>query len=62
MGELNKNNEDFYLFCQGIGCLLRESCHRYRDGEKIDKSAPGYNWMVSCDEDERNGYSPMQVK
>lgn len=48
------------LFCNGIGCGLKENCHRFHDGQRIDPHAPGYTWMPSCDIEERNGYLPMK--
>ena len=55
-----KKVQELDLFCNGIACQLRERCHRYVDGLCIDKHAPGYSWMSSCDEEDRTGYLPMK--
>jgi len=53
---------DITLFCTGDGCLLKAQCHRFVDGQRIDKNAAGYSWMASCDIEERNGYMPIKIK
>lgn len=62
MGDLNKNKSDLYLFCKGIGCALRERCHRYVDGQQIGENTPGYSWMTACPEEERSCFMPMGIK
>ena len=49
------------LFCNGIGCSLKNHCHRFCDGLSIDPHAPGYSWMPCCDEEERNGFITMKL-
>ncbi len=51
--------DNFFVFCEGIGCLLKENCLRYTSAKRIDRDASGYVWISSCDEDERNMYMPL---
>lgn len=62
MGDLNKDKNDLYLFCKGIGCTLRKRCYRYTDGQRIDENTPGYSWMTACPEKERSCLMSMGVK
>ena len=53
------NNENT-LFCEGVGCALKTTCHRFVDGVRIDPHAEGYSWMSNCDIEHRSGYIPTK--
>ena len=45
-------------YCDGKGCVLREQCSRYIDGQRI-KNGHGegqYYWMDHCDIETREGF------
>lgn len=48
-----------YVFCEGVGCPLKEQCHRYVDSLGVDHTAVGYVWIAACDNKEKNGYQPI---
>ena len=51
--------EEMFVFCEGVGCVLRDRCFRYVAGERIDRSASGYIWISGCQEEERPMYYPL---
>ena len=44
------------LFCNGNGCALKTTCHRFIDGKRIDPHAEGFSWMSNCDIESRSAY------
>lgn len=49
------------LFCEGVGCILKTTCHRFVDGSSIDPHAEGYSWMSNCDIESRGAYLPTRT-
>jgi len=47
-------NKDFN-YCYGRGCILKEHCIRYTEGQKIPLLEEGWWWMDNCGEN-REGY------
>ena len=47
-----------FLYCEGVGCVLRERCQRFTVGQRIGRHTTGYNWMLNCNEEERPYYLP----
>lgn len=47
-------------YCNGKGCMLRNHCQRYQDGQRIIANHNGdtnqYYWMDNCNEENRDGY------
>lgn len=49
---MGKNDDMTY--CNGKGCLLKDTCIRYLEGQNVDKN---FNWwMENCDPETREGY------
>lgn len=49
---MGKNDDMTY--CNGKGCLLKDTCIRYLEGQNVDKD---FNWwMENCDPETREGY------
>ena len=48
-------------YCNGKGCLLRESCRRYREGRRIIMNCDGdtdqHRFMDNCDPETRELYA-----
>ena len=53
--ELMRGN---YLYCDGNGCLLRTTCRRYTEGERIRNSRTEgqWYWTEHCDPETRELY------
>jgi len=47
-----------YLYCDGDGCLLRTTCRRYTEGERIRNSRTEgqWYWTSHCDPETRELY------
>jgi hypothetical protein len=44
-------------YCKGKGCLLTETCKRYKDAQQIDASDnEQYYWFDHCDEESREAF------
>lgn len=47
-------------YCNGKGCMLKNQCKRYQDGQCIIANHNGdtnqYWWMDNCNEENRDGY------
>ena len=47
-------------YCNGKGCVLRNQCRRYLDGQRIIANHNGdtnqYWWMDNCNVENRDGY------
>ncbi len=50
---------DNYLFCEGIGCPLKNDCRCYVSGLGVDRNAVGYSWAAACDTEDYDGYLPV---
>lgn len=48
-------NKDF-VYCQGIGCTLKERCIRYIEGLQLPKG--NWWWQIDCGED-RSSFLPV---
>lgn len=50
----------YFTYCDGVGCILRERCRRFVDGQRIklnrEKDSGQYYWMSHCDIEAREGY------
>lgn len=51
-------------YCNGKGCVLRDTCRRYVEGQRIIRNVEGdsnqYYWFDHCSEDAREGYLKAQ--
>ena len=49
-----------YLYCDGHGCALAPSCHRYTEGQRIKRNLSRtegqYYWSENCDPETRELY------
>lgn len=47
-------------YCNGIGCVLRNQCRRYQDGQRIkqnvERDTGQYVFMDNCSPENRDGY------
>ena len=47
-------------YCNGKGCVLRNQCKRYQDGQRIIANINGdtdqYAWMDNCNPENREMY------
>lgn len=52
-------NKDI-TYCNGKGCVLRNQCRRYQDGQRIMANRHGdsnqHRWMDNCDPETREGF------
>ena len=48
-----------FLFCEGIGCQLRERCQLYADGRDAGGNDPSRTLVSCCPDDEYAGYLPV---
>lgn len=53
-------------YCNGIGCVLRNQCKRYQDGQRIkqnvERDTGQYVFMDSCNEEDREMYMKSNNK
>ena len=48
-----------FMYCEGVGCPLRERCARYTEGQQLPKG--DWSWQIDCGE-EHNDFLPVPVK
>ena len=50
-------NMDF-TNCNGKGCVLRETCRRYVDGQtiRVSREEGQHYWLDNCNEETREAY------
>ena len=56
---MNMANTDV-TYCNGKGCILRNKCRRFQDGQRIianhNSDTNQHRWMDNCDPETREGY------
>lgn len=51
------------FYCDGVGCILRERCQRFVDGQRIklnrEHDTAQHYWMDHCDVETRDSYKGL---